>query len=240
MPSSSEPGKPPLRLHNFNLPPELQWKKHNTRKTAGRHPMKSRARRSSAMAKGPSVPAKSVSNLWLAEKTSSRICQSAAGHSATFDPTSESAERNKTLCETYSSPSKPKTKIIIKIKLPPTRDKADVLPNLNPPAQADQDISEDFKTWNMRPRKPLQNKSSLSDKKEKTEPSLSLLSPPAKRKLSITVPLTTQEVEKDILLMTGGRPSQRPKKRPKHLQKYLNILFPGGCLAAISVDKYKV
>ncbi|XP_051119904.1 uncharacterized protein LOC127243785 [Andrographis paniculata] len=196
-----------MQLHYFTLPPELQWKNklHTfSRRTLRRRPMKSRATNSYTPSLSGDTSAATTAGPSVRGKSVSKL----------------SLARNSSsrICQSIASQS----------------------------ATADENASEDIKTWNLRPRTPLwdntinkasdpaeedvqkevKNKSSHSNKKEKTDPSSTLLSPPEKRKLGIMVPLSKQEVEKDIVSMTGGRLSGRPKKRPKHLQKYMSVCTP--------------
>ncbi|KAM7508823.1 hypothetical protein LguiA_019276 [Lonicera macranthoides] len=103
---------------------------------------------------------------------------------------------------------------------------------------------DDQKTWNLRPRKP-QNKLStslLDDKSELPQTAEdnggSKESPPRWPKFSLS--LTPQEIEEDIVTMTGSMPSRKPKKRPKAVQKKLDNMTPGMWLESLTPDAYKV
>ncbi|KAL6513564.1 hypothetical protein OROGR_021050 [Orobanche gracilis] len=61
-----------------------------------------------------------------------------------------------------------------------------------------------------------------------------------KRKLSVSLSLSKDEIEEDIFALTGSKPSRRPKKRAKIIQRQINSLFPGSWLVSISADSYKV
>ncbi|KAI9164840.1 hypothetical protein LWI28_003098 [Acer negundo] len=62
-----------------------------------------------------------------------------------------------------------------------------------------------------------------------------------KRKLrSFSIALSKEEIEADILAITGSKPTRRPKKRPKNVQRQLDTLFPGLCLKSITLNSYKV
>ncbi|KAK0604308.1 hypothetical protein LWI29_014367 [Acer saccharum] len=62
-----------------------------------------------------------------------------------------------------------------------------------------------------------------------------------KRKLrSFSIALSKEEIEADILAITGSKPTRRPKKRPKNVQRQLDTLFPGLCLKSITPNSYKV
>ncbi|KAL6565872.1 hypothetical protein OROHE_004927 [Orobanche hederae] len=61
-----------------------------------------------------------------------------------------------------------------------------------------------------------------------------------KRKLSVSLSLSKDEIEEDIFSLTGSKPARRPKKRAKIIQRQINSLFPGSWLVSISADSYKV
>ncbi|KAL5798948.1 hypothetical protein ACOSQ2_003768 [Xanthoceras sorbifolium] len=61
-----------------------------------------------------------------------------------------------------------------------------------------------------------------------------------KRKRSISIALSKEEIEADILAITGSKPTRKPKKRPKNVQRQLDKLFPGLCLKSITLDTYKI
>lgn len=44
-----------------------------------------------------------------------------------------------------------------------------------------------------------------------------------KEKRKFWIALSRDEIEEDIFIMTGSRPSRRPKKRPKNVQKQLDV-----------------
>ncbi|MQL05473.1 DUF1639 domain-containing protein, partial [Escherichia coli] len=48
-----------------------------------------------------------------------------------------------------------------------------------------------------------------------------------KKKEKFWIALSKEEIEEDIFVMTGSRPSRRPKKRPKIVQKQVDNVFPG-------------
>ncbi|KAJ7952546.1 DUF1639 family protein [Quillaja saponaria] len=61
-----------------------------------------------------------------------------------------------------------------------------------------------------------------------------------KEKRKFWIALSKDEIEEDIFVMTGSRPSRRPKKRPKIVQKQLDSAFPGLWLVGVSADSYRV
>ncbi|XWS49135.1 hypothetical protein CRYUN_Cryun13aG0137600 [Craigia yunnanensis] len=54
------------------------------------------------------------------------------------------------------------------------------------------------------------------------------------------IALSREEIEEDIFVMTGSRPSRRPKKRSKNIQKQLDNVFPGLWLVGTTADDYRV
>ncbi|XP_042002758.1 uncharacterized protein LOC121751971 isoform X2 [Salvia splendens] len=120
---------------------------------------------------------------------------------------------------------------------------------------------EETKTWNLRPRKPLHKSLNVSGGPVKSNgtamPERSKAPSPLrnlnnrsgdndgggkkeKRKLSISIPLTKDEIEEDIFALTGSKPARRPKKRARNIQKQVDICFPGLWLVSITADSYKV
>ncbi|CAH1434875.1 unnamed protein product [Lactuca virosa] len=118
------------------------------------------------------------------------------------------------------------------------------------------------KTWNLRPRRPPMNHkqstggppkigtSRLQEIKTSHETNidkqLSELNtnnnsdPRKSKKQKFSIPLSRCEIEEDVFLLTGSKPSRRPKKRPRAIQRQLNNLFPGLWLDSITADSYKV
>ncbi|PIN02540.1 hypothetical protein CDL12_24940 [Handroanthus impetiginosus] len=127
-------------------------------------------------------------------------------------------------------------------------------------------IDEEIKTWNLRPRKPIRkplnvnggtvkNNGSVMPEKIKVQSPLRNLNNKSgenggncgvggekkeKRKLSIAVALSKDEIEEDIFALTGSKPARRPKKRAKNIQKQVDFVFPGLWLVSITKDSYKV
>ncbi|KAG6579396.1 hypothetical protein SDJN03_23844, partial [Cucurbita argyrosperma subsp. sororia] len=61
-----------------------------------------------------------------------------------------------------------------------------------------------------------------------------------KEKRKFWIALSRDEIEEDIFIMTGSRPSRRPKKRPKNVQKQLDTVFPGLWLVGVTADAYRL
>ncbi|KAL2460877.1 Protein of unknown function (DUF1639) [Abeliophyllum distichum] len=118
------------------------------------------------------------------------------------------------------------------------------------------------KTWNLRPRKQICkslngvpekiNGSAMLDKKAQSplrnssnrlgenEANGGAGQKKEKRKLSVSIGLSKEEIEEDVFILTGSKPTRRPKKRAKNIQKHLDYLFPGLWLTSITPDSYKV
>ncbi|KAH6824056.1 hypothetical protein C2S53_002361 [Perilla frutescens var. hirtella] len=124
-------------------------------------------------------------------------------------------------------------------------------------------IDEETKTWNLRPRKPIRkslnvnggavksNSPAIPERSKAQSPSRNLNNRSGendagnggkkeKRKLSISVSLSKDEIEEDIFALTGSKPARRPKKRAKNIQKQVDSVFPGLWLVSITADSYKV
>ncbi|XP_021819711.1 uncharacterized protein LOC110761533 [Prunus avium] len=158
-----------------------------------------------------------------------------------------------------------KSKICIRIR---SKEKAAVVPEPEPePEQVNEKESsvaaalaalEDEetiqKTWNLRPRRPVPKANGRAGalktgaplvQQNKTQVAGGSSKAGAKdaqkdNKLKISVSLTKEEIEEDIFIMTGARPSRRPKKRAKNVQKQLDHLFPGLWLNSVSTNSYQV
>ncbi|GER27394.1 hypothetical protein STAS_03088 [Striga asiatica] len=126
---------------------------------------------------------------------------------------------------------------------------------------------EETRIWNLRPRKPIRvslsenwgptrNHRPAMPEKNKGHPSRNVSSRSGenrdngqkkgdrekkeKRKLSVFLSLTKEEIEEDIFSFTGSKPARRPKKRAKNVQKQVDTLYPGAWLISITADSYKV
>jgi hypothetical protein len=45
------------------------------------------------------------------------------------------------------------------------------------------------------------------------------------KRMEISLTLTKEEIEEDIYIMTGQKPSRRPRRRPKNVQKQLDVVY---------------
>ncbi|KAK0583072.1 hypothetical protein LWI29_033025 [Acer saccharum] len=113
------------------------------------------------------------------------------------------------------------------------------------------DSSNQIKPWNLRSSRKDQDHhhtsrpSSLVQAQllshESAQLGLGLAFVAEKRKRSsFSIALTKEEIEADILAITGSKLMARPKKRPKNVQRQLDNLFPGLCLKSITPNSYKV
>lgn len=104
-------------------------------------------------------------------------------------------------------------------------------------------IDEETKTWNLRPRRPIHKSlyvsggpsrntgQPLPERSKAQSPLRSLNNRSGendgakkeKRKLSVSVSLTKDEIEEDIFALTGSKPARRPKKRAKNIQKQVDV-----------------
>ncbi|KAI3719182.1 hypothetical protein L6452_20076 [Arctium lappa] len=129
-----------------------------------------------------------------------------------------------------------------------------------PPPPAEYESSP--KTWNLRPRRPPMNHkqstgglpkigtSRLQEMKTSHETIINKQLPELNtnnntgmrksKKQKFSIPLSRSEIEEDVFLLTGSKPSRRPKKRPRAIQRQLDNLFPGLWLDSITADSYKV
>ncbi|KAL1543347.1 hypothetical protein AAHA92_20331 [Salvia divinorum] len=121
--------------------------------------------------------------------------------------------------------------------------------NVGKEGKANHKADEDIRPWNLRPRNVKSKevfggemnkaeaqmrrggKEGKGDDREKGEKK-------KKKKLSINIALTKEEIEEDIFALTGAKPSRRPQKRPKNVQKQLDLTFPGLHLLSITPDSY--
>ncbi|KAL5862309.1 hypothetical protein ACOSQ3_003596 [Xanthoceras sorbifolium] len=112
--------------------------------------------------------------------------------------------------------------------------------------------NQNIKPWNLRSsssrndqdhdksaRTPVQDHASHDESSQLGLGLVSVAEKLEKRKLSISIALTKEEIEADILAITGSKPTRRPKKRPKNVQRQLDNLFPGICLKSITPNTYK-
>ncbi|KAM1262726.1 hypothetical protein ACFX13_028489 [Malus domestica] len=115
------------------------------------------------------------------------------------------------------------------------------------------------KTWNLRPRRPVTKANGhigalktgaplLPEKKNQDADGAGPSKVGGKgknaqkkdNKPKISIELTREEIEEDLFIMTGQRPSRRPKKRNKNVQKQLDNLFPGLWMNSVSRESYQV
>ncbi|TXG62543.1 hypothetical protein EZV62_009537 [Acer yangbiense] len=113
------------------------------------------------------------------------------------------------------------------------------------------DSSNQIKPWNLRssrkdqdhhhtswPSSPVQAQL-LSHESAQLGLGLAFVAEKRKRS-SFSIALTKEEIEADLLAITGLKLTARPRKRPKNVQRQLDNLFPGLCLKSITPTSYKV
>ncbi|XP_044491897.1 uncharacterized protein LOC123215745 [Mangifera indica] len=158
-----------------------------------------------------------------------------------------------------------RSKIFIKIRTKNCKTSDEVADTGDHASVAAEDAEESVpKTWNLRPRRvitkvnnnatggaskiggaavqdhkaqpPTRNRNIVTteakvpEKKEREK----------EKKQKFSISLTKEEIENDILILTGSKPARRPKKRAKNVQKQLDFVFPGLWLASITPDSYRV
>ncbi|XP_047060854.1 basic proline-rich protein-like [Lolium rigidum] len=64
--------------------------------------------------------------------------------------------------------------------------------------------------------------------------------PDTTSKRGFSVVLSKEEIADDFALFRGTRPPRRPKKRPRTLQRQIDSMCPGFCLADVTPDTYKI
>ncbi|KAK3161615.1 hypothetical protein QOZ80_1BG0079330 [Eleusine coracana subsp. coracana] len=60
------------------------------------------------------------------------------------------------------------------------------------------------------------------------------------KKRGFFIALSKQEIAEDFAAIRGTRPPRRPKKRPRPVQRQLDLLYPGLCLADVTPASYKI
>uniref|UniRef100_A0A0D9YDE2 Uncharacterized protein n=2 Tax=Oryza TaxID=4527 RepID=A0A0D9YDE2_9ORYZ len=62
----------------------------------------------------------------------------------------------------------------------------------------------------------------------------------ATKKRVFSIVLSKEEIGQDFKAIRGTRPPRRPKKRPRTVQRQLDLLYPGLCLADLTPETYKI
>ncbi|KAL3498571.1 hypothetical protein ACH5RR_041303 [Cinchona calisaya] len=57
---------------------------------------------------------------------------------------------------------------------------------------------------------------------------------------NFVIGLTNKEKEEDFLAIKGSKLPQKPKKRAKFIQRTLNLVYPGGWLSNLTLERYEV
>lgn len=131
------------------------------------------------------------------------------------------------------------------------------------PATVEVEVREPApKTWNLRPRKPAskppkgnggapakqvtkkrpptRTESTRTESTRSRKATETKVSEKKETKPRISIPLSKEAIEEDILFFTGSKPARRPKKRAKNVQKQLDNVFPGLWLSSITPESYQV
>lgn len=238
-------------LHNFSLT-HLKWKNHRSNRN-----------RLAGEASSSSPP---QSNPWT-ESPPLRSHNHTSQSNAHRRPSPElNADPNDAVSRTFRS-NKISIRVKQNDAVPVTGETHQFTPiddSVPPPPAASEDESSP-KVWNLRPRRPPVNQkqstggspaigtSRLRDNKTSHEINNNKQSSELinnnnnnnsdlkkMKNQKFSIPLSRGEIEEDILLLTGSKPSRRPKKRPRAIQKQLDNLFPGLWLDSITADSYKV
>ncbi|XVF51793.1 hypothetical protein PTKIN_Ptkin04bG0213000 [Pterospermum kingtungense] len=125
--------------------------------------------------------------------------------------------------------------------------------------EADEEQEEEEtvqRPWNLRPRKVVMETSTTSAAVTSVVEKMTETAAPKSMRLrglaenggvgektekrKLWIALSREEIEEDIFVMTGSRPSRRPKKRSKNSQKQLDSVFPGLWLVGTTADAYRV
>ncbi|KAM0892457.1 hypothetical protein ACQ4PT_025756 [Festuca glaucescens] len=59
-------------------------------------------------------------------------------------------------------------------------------------------------------------------------------------KRGFSIVLSKEEIAEDFALFRGTRPPRRPKKRPRAVQRQIDSMCPGFCLADVTPETYKI
>ncbi|XP_059651632.1 uncharacterized protein LOC132299172 [Cornus florida] len=282
VPAKSQP------LHNFSLP-RLKWtKNHTNNHQRGRRLADSSSHQSpppdSAQRQSPllnSAPRQSPMRESASESESGYASPSNNG-SASENPKNQapesskhgfsitysdhmipSSEKRSTISDGYGGVKEARSKLSIRFR---TKNKLDDVQDEGKASTVGEVEELAAKTWNLRPRRPIQkqpnvnggtskvggasspeNKAQLPPATTNRQESIWLRSGPEanfeerrEKKRKFSIPLSREEIEEDIFAMTGSKPARRPRKRVKAVQKQLDNAFPGLWLASITPDSYKV
>ncbi|KAK6918637.1 Protein of unknown function DUF1639 [Dillenia turbinata] len=184
------------------------------------------------------------------------------------DSSSENVQEAKSPATETPKPASAKILIRLKTKVPkPTEDCSiaaavkEVKEKEKENEEKEGEESEQQKTWNFRPRRasrakrthgeapmtratglPEDSKTPVSQRpaKNRSEGKSADKKEKEKVRFDFSLTLTREEIEEDLFLMTGSRPSRKPKRRPKSVQNRLDNLAPGSWLHTITPDSYKV
>ena len=122
-------------------------------------------------------------------------------------------------------------------------------------ASEDDELNQSVKTWNLRPRRPVETKKAPANgggsgqgsrtrngsgsgrgagqekgkekekEKEKEKGKGKRMEKVEVKRAVFSLTLTKEEIEEDFLKMTGAKPPKKPQKRPRAVQKQLDVKF---------------
>ncbi|KAJ1284811.1 hypothetical protein BS78_03G234100 [Paspalum vaginatum] len=95
--------------------------------------------------------------------------------------------------------------------------------------------------WNLRARRSATAAPTRPAGSEDADEEAGAAAPATEAKKRVfSVALSKQEVVEDFAAIRGTRPPRRPKKRPRTVQRQLDLLYPGLCLADVTPGSYKI
>ncbi|KAG8077592.1 hypothetical protein GUJ93_ZPchr0007g3737 [Zizania palustris] len=96
--------------------------------------------------------------------------------------------------------------------------------------------------WNLRTRRSATTapRPEGSDDAGDAAPERAPPPPMSTKKQVFSVVLSKEEIAQDFKEIRGTRPPRRPKKRQRTVQRQLDLLYPGLCLADVTPATYKI
>ncbi|CAO2178712.1 unnamed protein product [Urochloa humidicola] len=97
--------------------------------------------------------------------------------------------------------------------------------------------------WNLRTRRSATAAPARPAIPEGAEDEEAVPAPPPAveaKKRGFSIALSKEEIAEDFVAIRGSRPPRRPKKRPRTVQRQLDLLYPGLCLADVTPGSYKI
>ncbi|CAL4962013.1 unnamed protein product [Urochloa decumbens] len=97
--------------------------------------------------------------------------------------------------------------------------------------------------WNLRTRRSATAAPARPARPEGADEEEAVPAPPPAaevKKRGFAIALSKEEIAEDFVAIRGSRPPRRPKKRPRTVQRQLDLLYPGSCLADVTPGSYKI